>query len=245
MGSELSDIIMAFWDEEESTLKALKSIKETAQNIRMILIDNGSHEAAARRIIDYLDDNNFKFIYHRYQSNQGFSRAYNQGIKLSDSENIILMNNDIVCVRDWLFRLEFTANARPKIGILGLLTDTGKIQNYRKYYGELAQPEDYIYKQREALRQIRASCVPFSCVLIKHEVIAKIGLLDEDFSPCLGEDDDYCDRARLAGFETALLLSAFVYHAHRTSVNKIENFSEIAKRNAALYWQKYRERRKK
>jgi|WetSurSiteA1Bulk_404760.scaffolds.fasta_scaffold00047_34 GT2 family glycosyltransferase len=239
----MADIIMAFWDEEDITIRAIESVINTAQNIRFIMIDNGSHDAASRRIIDYLGEKNQRFIYHRFESNQGFSRGYNLGIKLSDSSNIILMNNDIVCVRDWLYRLEHCANAHATIGVLGLLTDTGRLQNYRKYWGEIPYPELMIYQQKEALRQIRSSCVPFSCVLIKRAVINKIGYLDEDFSPCLGEDDDFCDRARLAGFETAILLSAFVYHAHRTSVHKLENFEEIAARNRALYAQKYRARR--
>ena len=52
----------------------------------------------------------------------------------------------------------------------------------------------------------------FFCVAIKREVIEKIGLLDEQFSPGNFEDDDFCVRAILAGFRLGIAQDVLIYH---------------------------------
>src|SRR5690606_37756600 len=49
------------------------------------------------------------------------------------------------------------------------------------------------------------------CLAMKREVPDRIGLLDERFSPGQYEDDDYCYRARLAGFRRMIAGDTFVY----------------------------------
>ena len=58
------------------------------------------------------------------------------------------------------------------------------------------------------------------CAVLNMEVVNKIGLLDERFF-ILGNDDDYCDRVRLAGFITGVALNCFVRHEHGTTKNAI------------------------
>ena len=50
------------------------------------------------------------------------------------------------------------------------------------------------------------------CLLIRREVIDRVGLLDERFGIGNFEDDDYCRRAIAAGFKLAIATDAFVHH---------------------------------
>src|SRR5439155_7031567 len=50
------------------------------------------------------------------------------------------------------------------------------------------------------------------CLVIRREVIATIGGLDERFGTGHFEDDDYCIRAAIAGFKIAIVEDAFVHH---------------------------------
>ena len=50
------------------------------------------------------------------------------------------------------------------------------------------------------------------CLAMKREVPDRIGLLDERFTPGHYEDDDYCYRARIAGFRLMIAGEASVYH---------------------------------
>src|SRR5262249_10220977 len=51
------------------------------------------------------------------------------------------------------------------------------------------------------------------CLLIKREVIDKVGVLDERFGVGCFEDDDYCRRALAAGFRCVIARDAFIHHA--------------------------------
>ena len=50
------------------------------------------------------------------------------------------------------------------------------------------------------------------CMMIKKEVINKIGLLDENFLIGNFEDDDYCLRMRKAGYKLILCKDTFIHH---------------------------------
>ena len=56
--------------------------------------------------------------------------------------------------------------------------------------------------------------------MVRQGVIEKAGMLDERFF-ILGNDDDYCDRVRLAGYKTAVSLNCFVYHRHGATKNDV------------------------
>ena len=139
------------------------------------------------------------------------------------------------------------ADGHPRTGVIGVLTDTGVIQKAERFSAVVGFKGgdifDYFNHLPPMIREISASCVPFSCVLLRRDMIARVGLLDEDFSPGLGDDDDYCDRARLAGWRTVLLLNVLVRHAHRTTIGKLPNYEAIYKRNHELLQRKMAERR--
>jgi GT2 family glycosyltransferase len=55
------------------------------------------------------------------------------------------------------------------------------------------------------------------CMLIKREVIEKIGVLDPDYFNNY-EDVDYCLRAKKAGFEIAIVPNSKIYHKFAASM---------------------------
>jgi GT2 family glycosyltransferase len=82
------------------------------------------------------------------------------------------------------------------------------------------------------------------CLLIRREVIDRIGLLDERFGIGNFEDDDYCRRARDAGFKLAIAADAFVHHfGGRTFIGSGVNHGELMRRNERLYREKWEGRK--
>ncbi len=58
------------------------------------------------------------------------------------------------------------------------------------------------------------------CFLFKREVLNKVGLLDELFTPGHFEDDDYCYRARLQAFRLMVAGDSFIFHHGSSSFNQ-------------------------
>jgi FkbM family methyltransferase len=109
----------------------------------------------------------------------GYTKATNDGIKVATGDYIILMNNDVVLLpqetNTWLHML-CNPFIDGKVGITGPMKfswDCGGIQ-----YDGMA----------------------FWLVAIRKEVFASIGILDEIYSPGMGEDGDFCIRATSSGY---------------------------------------------
>jgi len=254
MGVELTDIIILSVDQQDITINCLDAIRKHTVNYQIIWVDNGSGIGEHNRIKEFLQDNHMPHRVIRNTRNEGFVRGTNQGIMASTSEHLVLLNNDVVVTAGWLDKMLDFQLAHPRTGVIGVLTDTGKIQCYQSPrilpmtgYAGIGDPAEYHNALPSGLhREITASCVPFSCVLMNKHMVRQVGLLDDDFSPGYGDDDDYCDRARLAGWKTVMLLNVFVYHRHGATFKSTfdrETMDRLRERNDKLYWRKHAERR--
>ena len=70
------------------------------------------------------------------------------------------------------------------------------------------------------------------CLLIKREVINKVGLLDEQFFPGNFEDDDYCMRILEAKYKLVLSKDTFIHHFGNISFkNNDLDYKKILRKN--------------
>ena len=65
------------------------------------------------------------------------------------------------------------------------------------------------------------------CMLIKREVIERIGYLDERFGIGGFDDTDYSMRAYRAGYKSVSVYSSYVYHKEHKSFDKIGKRKKI------------------
>jgi hypothetical protein len=63
----------------------------------------------------------------------------------------------------------------------------------------------------------------FFCVALRRDVLDRVGMLDEDFGLGFYEDDDYCMRARHAGYKLICAEDVFVYHRGGGSFDRTGN----------------------
>jgi GT2 family glycosyltransferase len=242
-------VIIPTWNNAALTVRCLRSLAEFTDNYHLIWIDNGSREVERGQVEEAIK--RFGIFYKSYfnKTNLGFSKAINQGIHIAmagDYDPIVLLNNDVFVTAGWLDKLRVALERYPKFGIIGSLHDKGT-QDYRKFHRNLRLGQK---KPDAAVNSLALSvidypaCVSFSCTAIRRIVIENVGLLDEAFSPCLGEDNDYCDRTRAAGWKTGYCLNCFTWHIHRATVKLIPRYWVI-KKNNTRYLEKKRAARRK
>jgi GT2 family glycosyltransferase len=234
-------IIIPVCNNHDLTRACLESIERYTQNYEIIIVDNGSSPAwtGSEKII-------------RNEKNLGFPVACNQGIREAKGEVVVLLNNDTVVSPHWLERLEAHFVNYDIVGPLSNFI-SGPQQlfiNPPLLPAGLPEFAEQIY-QRNIGRSTPFFRLVFFCVAIKREVIEKIGLLDEIFSPGNLEDDDYCMRAIDAGFHLGIAQDVLIYHkgsATHKSLNLA--YSELLATNLAKFqikWpaEKYAELKKK
>lgn len=160
------------------------------------------------------------------KKNLGFAGGNNIGIKQALNKKVdyvLLLNNDMVVDKNFLKELIKVGESDEEIGILGPIG--GKINWLYTKGIHVIRNNDYITG---------------ACMLVKLEVIKKIGLMHEDYFLYF-EDVDWCIKAHKAGYKCVLVPSSKIWHKVSSSANA-ESFSYIyyhfrnglllAKRNA-------------
>lgn len=252
------DVTLLAYNHSELTLKCLYRLdKYTRHRYRLIFVDNGSDwnhfETVRKTIVNMYPEKDY--IIHRLSENKFYAQGTNYCIKLSMksgySKYIVTLSNDVFVTDRWLIKMISIMENNPLIGTLSPLTDNisrccanaDKMNSGFQLIPKGSRlsdinnlPERYFFARGN---------LPLFCGMIRRKVITKIGLLDERFF-IMGNDDDYADRVRLAGFHTGIALNVFVNHVH--GITKHEVFpqpgrSEIKKKHRDLLYQKRQYRR--
>lgn len=178
--------------------------------------------------------------------NRGFPAAVNQGLQLAKGKQILLLNNDTLVTTGWLRALLEALYSEPSVGLVGPCSNfvSGE-QQVPVSYDDLTGLDGFAWEWSKAHNHERVATdrlVGF-CLLIRREVVEAVGCLDERFGIGCFEDDDYCLRAKQAGFRAVIARDAFVHHfGGRTFVATGVDFGALMARNEALFREKWKTR---
>lgn len=218
------DIIIPVWNELDSTKECLNRLKKHTQYpYRLIIIDNGSTQPV-KQYLESLGADFPEYLLIRNSANLGFVKAVNQGMISSENRYVCLLNNDVSVTDKWLTLMIETVEAGPK--------NIGAANPTSNDYGE-AGPDG----EKNDFQELDY-CKGF-CILIKKEIIGRIGLFDEVFGMGYFEEKDFCRRVIKAGFLCIRAKSAFVMHKDRLSFDKLSNRDEIFEINESIYNKKW------
>lgn len=221
-------IIIVNWNEGKMIRDCLISIKDHTDypNFNVIVVDNGSTDGSVEMI-------QRKFPWVKLIKNEipYFARANNMGIKYALKEGadyVFLLNNDTKMIhRDWLTRIIEIPEANPNVGIVGckLIYPDGRIQHAGGKIDVKSSEVAFNYGAGKldngSYDEVKdVDYVTGAAFLIRKEVLQKIGLLDERFSPIYFEETDYCARAKMAGYRIIYNPRTKIVHREGITVKK-------------------------
>jgi GT2 family glycosyltransferase len=209
----------------------------------LLCIDNGSSDATR----DYLEglalsSENVRLIFD--EKNSSFARATNQGMRIAAGDYVLLLNNDVVVSDGWLDRMIACAESDPSIGIVGPCTNHAagrQLVEVPSWQNEAdLQKFARSFAEENAGGWCETPHVIGFCMLIKREVIEKIGLLDERFGSGGFEDHDFCLRAQQAGYKIMVAGDVFVYQIDGQGQHKNNpDYDSLRHRNVQLFVDKW------
>jgi GT2 family glycosyltransferase len=175
----------------EDCFQSLKSVDY--MNFEVVMVDNKSTDDS----VDFVREH-FKWVrIIEAPGNSGFAAGNNLGIKSTKGKYIFLLNNDTICTPNFLSMLVDAAESDMTIGIAG------------------AWPLDYGYRQYKdkvsSNNVVQVSAIAGAVMLIRRDVLEKIGLLDEKFF-LYWEDAEFCWRTTLLGYKVVQVYDSFVFH---------------------------------
>jgi GT2 family glycosyltransferase len=209
-------------------------LRNTGYPYRLIIIDNASDTPTR----DYLDNlkkkEDLDLLLIRNDRNLGFVKAVNQGIVASDSPYICVMNNDTIAASDWLEEMIDVMAANPSIGLINPSSNTSG-----QFPGGMSI-EEYGLLLRSLKGQIQElyTCRGF-CMVVKKDVIKRVGLLDEIYHVGYFDDTDYCKRAQALGYKTARAKASYVYHKENVSFKALENNKGLFRDNERIFFERW------
>lgn len=226
------DIIIPVWNQCAYTRDCVDSIvRNTDSPYRLIIVDNGSDDET-RRYLDSLGAMRTPPVtVLRNEKNLGFIKAVNKGIAASSAPYLCILNNDTIVTRGWLGEMIAVAGRERDIGLvnpssnnLGQRPERGQpLERFAMALGEEAGKYEEL-----------GAAIGF-CMLIKREVIEKIGVFDEAYGMGNFEDTDLSRRAVKEGYRCVRACGAYVWHRENTSFRKLATFDDDFKRNREIY----------
>lgn len=230
-------IIIPVYNNLRYTKFCLESIwQNTSGNYEIIVVNNGSSDGTK----DYLKQISQIRAIHN-QENFGFAKAVNQGLNAARGEHIITLNNDCIVTAEWTQRLLRIAKNK-NVGIVGVMSNFARspqlIKVKSKNIGNISKNAQKIRKKYDNIFFYTTRVVGF-CMLIKRDLIERIGGFDPRFGLGTFEDDDFSLRSSLCGYQNAIAKDVFIFHFGSKTFKK-----ENIKLNLLLLenWHKFKEK---
>lgn len=237
---KLVSIVIINWNGIDDLRDLLPSLeKVNYKNFETIIVDHGSKDGS----LEYIKKNYPKIKLLEKKKNLGFALGNNVGVKVAKGEYVLLLNNDTIVKPNFLNHLveaigdKKTGVVQPKI----IFADSKKLQSAGTYLTNSGFLYHLGFDKDENDEKYNKTYEIFSangsCMLIKREVIEKVGLFDADFFLYF-EETDFCWRVWLAGYTINYVPRAVILHkggkATKTHPSSFINFHSFKNKINAL-----------
>lgn len=246
-------IIIVNYNLAEEVKSLLESIFKFVKvnNFKVFVVDNNSSDRSIENLKEKFPLAEFIFL----NTNLGFGHANNFIFKNYKAKYYLLLNPDTILVNDVVSDLVRFAKANQDAGIVGatLLNEDGTVQHSaRRFPGILSEFMNIFgmgEKGFKLIKKIRhkisnkshyeTDFIYGSCMLIKSEVLEKIGYFDEKFF-LFSEETDLCYRLKkYSNFKVYYYRDAKILHSGGKITN--QNKSKRIKQNLSsqlLFYEK-------
>lgn len=238
-------VIILNYKTKKLTLKCIDSVKKSSyKNIEIIIIDNNSGDGLEDEI-----KNIPQIAFIQTGGNLGYTGGNNIGIKKALAQNsdyIFVLNSDTELAKNAIENLVIAGEKDERIGVLGpkiLFSDKKTIwfaggifdkDNILGFHRGVDQKDNGQFD-----KEMETDYVTGAAMLIKKEVVNRIGLFDDRYF-LYYEDSDYCQRAKKAGFKIVYAPNAVVYHENAKSTGLGSSLQDyFITRNRMLYASKF------
>lgn len=229
-------MVMGVYNNLEYTKEAYKRIRKVYPEEPLVISSGGSSDGTLEWLESLEDD--FLTYFHD-DDRLSLSDTYNAGIKLVDTEKLVLIHNDMVLGKHFLENIDkmlfedlvlnytlveppiFAGHHKPGKVIMDFGTD----------FDNFDEKGFYEYEELK-LDDTRVELGASFFIAGYKKMFEDVGYLDGfTFFPAFCEDDDFILRAKIKGYKLLAIYNAMVYHF----VSKTSRFSKEFADNKSQY----------
>ncbi|GEM_PF-1348754 len=212
---------------------ALLKTEYPKSRLELIMVDNGSSDNS----VSFMKQN-YPKVHLLRNSENNYASGNNLGVRHSNGEFIVFLNNDTEVTPPWLVPLvnQLTKIKKAGAAMPKLIFPDGKIQSaghvrFPHFYWAdrgIYEPDIGQYDQIEEVETI-----PGTAALFRKRCLEEVGFLDEDFNMFL-EDVDICLRIRKQGWKCFYVPTSKVIHAFHGTIVHSQAVELLSERNRLL-----------
>lgn len=209
-------IVIVNWNTRELLADCLDSVFANLGDLsaEVLVVDNASADGSADMVAHCFPE--VRLI--RNADNRGFAAANNQAFELATGRQVLLLNNDTLVHGDVVAASVRYLDEHPEVGAMGCRVENadGSTQFTCSEFPTISN----LVIQTLGLNRLRGGpaflrryqmldwdrdderdveVISGCYLMIRREVLAEVGVLDEDFF-CYGEETDWCRRIAEAGW---------------------------------------------
>jgi GT2 family glycosyltransferase len=158
------------------------------------------------------------------ETNLGFVRSVNRALAFCQAGDVVLLNSDTQVFEGGLTELWRVANSAPDIGTVTAMSNNATIFSYPHPDTPKAALDDADWAEIAslALRENAGVTVDVPtghgfCMLVRRDVLNRLGKLNESFGRGYGEENELCLRASDLGYRHVAAAGVFVEHRESIS----------------------------
>lgn len=240
-------VIIPVYNAFGETQRCLETVLEhSPAGVKVVVLDDASPQGVLRDFFPSTLVSDPRVTVQRNPQNLGFVGTCNRGMtEFAARDDVILLNSDTEVTARWIEKLQRAAYHRSQVGTVTPFTNNGVICSIPKFCldndlpAKLSLTEFAEIVERTSRREYPElpTAVGF-CMYIKRELIDKIGILDQEaFGKGYGEENDFCCRAKQAGYLNVLDDATFIYH--KGSLSFKASKAELCRRNEEVLRSRY------
>jgi GT2 family glycosyltransferase len=249
-------IVIVSWNTKDLVRDCLNSVKKCTHSItyEVFLVDNNSSDGTVEMVKSEFKD--VKLIANK--TNNGFAKANNQAVKISDSKYIILLNPDTIVQENALDNMVHYLDEHEDVGIVGckLLNPDGSLQESCRRFPDLSTYSTILLKLHTLfpnkkclteyfMREMNYNTinevdqVMGAALMYRTNVLGEKSYLDEDYWIWF-EEVDFCYNVKKKGYKVVYIPDAQIIHYKAQSFNQLLKVKQqkVFNKSLLLYFQK-------
>lgn len=239
---DLSVAIVSF-NTRDLLLRTIEAVLQDTTTLatEVLIVDNASRDGSAGAVRQRFAG----LTVIENAENRFYTAANNQAIAASRGRYILILNSDATPTPGTLPAMAAYLDRHPRVGVLSprLYGPDGRLQRncarFRTFASFVLEYTVVGAVLGAARRRARADLwygdwdrstsravdvVPGSCMLVRRDVIDRVGGFDDDLRLYFGEDD-WCLRIRAAGFEVAYVALGGIIHEEGASTTGVRRLA--------------------
>lgn len=220
----VSVIVPIFNAADDLVVCIQRLLSYTDNDVDIILIDDASTDPNVQTILQEASHHQNIRVFHN-DTNLGFTKTVNRGIELAGNNDVVFLNSDARVTPRWLQGLMAALATDPSIATVTPMSDRAGAFSAPNIGNNNPLPQgvneaDYAVAFRRRSLGFYPT-VPTGngfCLYVRRACLNEVGLLDEvAFPRGYGEENDFCMRARKAGWRHIIDDRTYVFHDRNKS----------------------------